>query len=257
MKRKTISILFILLFVLAIPVIAKSPKGKDAPLKPRIVVLTDIAPANIEPDDMESMIRLLAHADLYEIEALIATGGWNSSNRPYPTEWLDSLKTCIDAYEKDLPNLMKRSNQSDFLSLEVENQQQAIGYWPSAAYLHDRTMLGSLELGYEKLGNENNSAGSDLLSDWSMKKIHVHSGYWPGEEPIPWRKPSGKSSRSAAKPNGEIFYRKSTSIPLPIKMSPLTNAKITVSVHITGYVKPVAQIFTLSGTKALGYHKMA
>ena len=65
MKRKTISILFILLFVLAIPVIAKSPKGKDAPLKPRIVVLTDIAPANIEPDDMESMIRLLAHADLY------------------------------------------------------------------------------------------------------------------------------------------------------------------------------------------------
>lgn len=163
MKRKTISILFILLFVLAIPVIAKSPKGKDAPLKPRIVVLTDIAPANIEPDDMESMIRLLAHADLYEIEALIATGGWNSSNRPYPTEWLDSLKTCIDAYEKDLPNLMKRSNQSDFLSLEAENQQQAIGYWPSAAYLRDRTMLGCLELGYEKLGNENNSAGSDFI----------------------------------------------------------------------------------------------
>ena len=138
MKRKTISILFILLLVLAIPVIAKSPKGKGAPLKPRIVVLTDIAPANIEPDDMESMIRLLAHADLYEIEALIATGGWNSSNRPYPTEWLDSLKTCIDAYEKDLPNLMKRSNQSDFLSLEAENQQQAIGYWPSAAYLRTR-----------------------------------------------------------------------------------------------------------------------
>ena len=36
-------------------------------LKPRVVVLTDIAPNNIEPDDMESMIRLMAHADLFEI----------------------------------------------------------------------------------------------------------------------------------------------------------------------------------------------
>ncbi len=43
----------------------------DRELKPRIVILTDIAPADIEPDDMESLIRLLAHADLYEIEAII------------------------------------------------------------------------------------------------------------------------------------------------------------------------------------------
>src|SRR5690606_10160719 len=35
--------------------------------KPRLVVLTDIAPNDIEPDDMESLIRLLAHADLFEI----------------------------------------------------------------------------------------------------------------------------------------------------------------------------------------------
>ena len=34
----------------------QEPEQKN--LKPRIVVLTDIAPNNIEPDDMESMIRL-------------------------------------------------------------------------------------------------------------------------------------------------------------------------------------------------------
>jgi hypothetical protein len=34
-----------------------------AQLKPRLVVLTDIAPGNIEPDDHESMVRLLAYAD--------------------------------------------------------------------------------------------------------------------------------------------------------------------------------------------------
>jgi hypothetical protein len=56
----------------------------DFGLKPRIVVLTDIAPGDIEPDDMESMIRLMAHADLFEIEALITSGGWNSGGRAYP-----------------------------------------------------------------------------------------------------------------------------------------------------------------------------
>ena len=55
--------------------------SSDFGLKPRIVVLTDIAPGDIEPDDMESMIRLMAHADLFEIEALITSGGWNSSGR--------------------------------------------------------------------------------------------------------------------------------------------------------------------------------
>ena len=77
-------------------------------LKPRLVVLTDIAPVNIEPDDMESAIRLLSHADLFEIEAIITTSGWNSSGGKYPQGWMDSLKTVINAYEKDVPNLMKR-----------------------------------------------------------------------------------------------------------------------------------------------------
>ncbi|MBQ1701339.1 MAG: hypothetical protein II023_05685, partial [Prevotella sp.] len=42
-------------------------KGKKGQLKPRLVVCTDIAPADVEPDDMESMVRLLAYADCFEI----------------------------------------------------------------------------------------------------------------------------------------------------------------------------------------------
>ena len=75
--------------------------------KPRLVVLTDIAPGNIEPDDMESMVRLMAYADQVEIEALITTIGWNCD--PYPRGWADSLWTVIDAYGHDVKNLMKRS----------------------------------------------------------------------------------------------------------------------------------------------------
>ena len=132
-------------------------------LKPRIVVLTDIAPADNEPDDMESMVRLLAHADLFEIEALITSGGWNSSGRAYPVGWKDSLSTTVNAYEKDLPNLMKRSGQGSFRSLKEESGRQMIGYWPSADYLRSRAMLGSLELGRRMIGEANRSEGSDYI----------------------------------------------------------------------------------------------
>ena len=137
----------------------------DSSLKPRIVVLTDIAPTDIEPDDMESMIRLLAHADLYEIEGLIATGGWNICGRTYPDEWMGYLQEVINAYEEDLPNLMKRSGQKGFLPVEKEAGKQTLGYWPSAAYLRGRTAFGSRDLGVAKLGEENRSQGSKMIID--------------------------------------------------------------------------------------------
>lgn len=137
--------------------------SSDFGLKPRIVVLTDIAPGDIEPDDMESMIRLMAHADLFEIEALITSGGWNSSGRAYPVGWKDSLSRTINAYEKDLPNLMKRSSQEGFMSVEDELRTQEIGYWPSADYMRSRAMLGSLELGRHMIGEDNRSEGSDHI----------------------------------------------------------------------------------------------
>jgi len=130
-------------------------------LKPRMVVLTDIAPANIEPDDQESLIRLLSHADLFEVEAIVATTGWNNSN--YPVEWMDTIFNTLGAYEKDLPNLMKRSGQTDFLPLKKEEKKQYIGYWPSVEYLRSRVMLGSAKMGREVIGEDNRSAGSDFI----------------------------------------------------------------------------------------------
>lgn len=62
MKLKCIS-LIILGFVLTQAYAKKDSERKT--LKTRILEFTDLAPNNIEPDDMESLIRLLAHADLY------------------------------------------------------------------------------------------------------------------------------------------------------------------------------------------------
>ena len=134
---------------------------KNAPLKPRLVVCTDIAPADVEPDDMESMVHLMVYADMFEIEALITSVGWNCD--PYPVEWSQYLYRVIDAYEKDLPNLMKRSKQKRFLSQEKETGCQKIGYWPCADYLRSRAVMGSMYGGIRSIGERNDSPGSELL----------------------------------------------------------------------------------------------
>lgn len=135
--------------------------GQDTLLKPRLVVCTDIAPAHIEPDDMESMIHLLAYADCFEIEALITSVGWNCD--PYPTEWHQYLTRAIEAYRKDVNNLKARSEQKNFLPMKLEDSKQSMGYWPSADYLLKRAVMGSINGGIKTIGKDNDSPGSDLL----------------------------------------------------------------------------------------------
>lgn len=167
----------ILLLTLVMPIVSMA---KATDLKPRLVVCTDIAPADVEPDDMESMVRLMVYADLFEIEALITSVGWNCD--PYPTEWAEYLFRVVEAYRKDVPNLMKRSGQTRFLPLEQENTRQCIGYWPSADYVKSRCVMGSQRGGIQAIGNGNDSQGSDLLirlaDEDDPRPIHVAA--WGG-----------------------------------------------------------------------------
>ena len=129
--------------------------------KPRLVVCTDIAPADVEPDDMESMVRLMAYADCFEIEALITSVGWNCD--PYPKEWAEYLQRVIEAYRKDVTKLMQRSKQKKFMPVDKENGQQHLGYWPSADYIKSRAVMGSIHGGIGAIGENNDSPGSELL----------------------------------------------------------------------------------------------
>lgn len=126
--------------------------------KPRMIALTDISPDDHEPDDMESLIRLLAHADLFEIEGLVATTGWSYSHAPENNT--DLIQKAIDAYGRDLPNLMRRSGQTHF---RADESRQEIGYWPSPDYLRSRTVMGSVSRGVRHIGEGNDSAGSELI----------------------------------------------------------------------------------------------
>ena len=150
------------LFFLAATAALISCKGGTEPaedtLKPRIVVLTDIGPAEVEPDDNESAVRLLSYADRFEIEAIITTIGWNCD--PYPEEWAEYLYRVIDGYAVDVNNLKKRSGQTGFQESE---ERQELGYWPSADYIRSRSVMGSTRAGIGVIGEGNDSPGSELL----------------------------------------------------------------------------------------------
>jgi hypothetical protein len=152
--------LLILSFIV-LQVFSNHPQEKKT-FKPRIVVLTDVS--TWETDDSQSLVRLLAHADLFEIEGLIFTTGWSLPE--VRDDFFQLILDVIDAYEKDLPNLMKRSGQTGF---RQDESQQTIGYWPSAGYLRERTMYGSRKTGIENIGINNISDGSNLIINMADK----------------------------------------------------------------------------------------
>lgn len=149
------------LITLATAVLCLTSCQPKAELKPRIVVMTDIGPEAVEPDDMESAVRLMSYADRFEIEAIMTTIGWNCD--PYPSEWAEYLTRVIDAYGKDVDKLKARSGQKRFRSLEKENGTQELGYWPSVDYIRSRAMMGSQKAGIGVIGEGNDSPGSDFL----------------------------------------------------------------------------------------------
>ena len=78
--------------------------ARDDP-KPRLVVLTDISSLTAgvaEPDDAQSLIRLMLYANEFDIEGLIATSNLGHGQKTRP----DLIGQVVDAYEKVRPNLL-------------------------------------------------------------------------------------------------------------------------------------------------------
>jgi hypothetical protein len=95
---------------------------------------------------------------MFEIEGLIVSNGYSMNT--VVKDFISIVHDVINAYEKDLPNLLKRSNQ---VGHAFDDGKQEIGYWPSPKYLRDRTMFGTLQGGISALGANNDSDGSKLI----------------------------------------------------------------------------------------------
>ena len=80
---------------------AKADDGALAGHRHRVVVSTDIG--GTDPDDFQSMVHLLAYADIFDIEGLIAS--------PYGLGGKQHILEVIDGYAVDYSNLKSHSDK--------------------------------------------------------------------------------------------------------------------------------------------------
>jgi hypothetical protein len=117
--------------------------GLGAAERPRLAVLTDIGG---DPDDQQSMIRLMVYANEFDVELLIASAAGTRGELKESITRPDLIRQIVDAYGQVLPNLRRYGEG-----------------WPSAAALRARVMSGNHLRGREYIGARHDTAASRAL----------------------------------------------------------------------------------------------
>lgn len=72
--------------------------------RPRLVVLTDIGE---DPDDQQSLIRLMVHANEFDVEGIIASASGTPGRKDSEVVRPQLIRETVEAYGKVRPNLVK------------------------------------------------------------------------------------------------------------------------------------------------------
>lgn len=111
--------------------------------RPRLLVLTDIGG---DPDDQQSLIRLMLYSNEFEIEGLIATGSGTPGEFKDAVTRPDLIREIVEAYGKVRPNLNKHAE----------------GY-PAAEDLLARIKIGNPNRGRDSIGESHDTEGSRAI----------------------------------------------------------------------------------------------
>ncbi len=122
------------------------PGLADDPLRnqsqnPRVLVLTDIGPKP-DPDDAESLVRLLLYSNELDIEGLVASTAAMRWHGVHP----DYILRTLEAYEKVHSNLLTHDPS-----------------YPMADHLREMVKRGNPKSGLRAVGIDQDSEGSDWL----------------------------------------------------------------------------------------------
>ena len=108
-------------------------------LKRRVIVITDMGN---EPDDSQTLVRLLMYADKLDIEGIIASTGVWLKQDPEP----ELIHERVSAYGQVRKNLMKHSSN-----------------WPTESYLRSKIGVSPNGYGMRAVGDNVQSSGADLI----------------------------------------------------------------------------------------------
>jgi hypothetical protein len=129
------------IWVSVVITLAFSSSGMAA--KPRLLVLTDIGG---DPDDQQSMIRLMVHANEFDIEGLIASASGTPGELKKESVKPELIREIVEAYGKVQPNLVQHDPN-----------------FPRANELLERIKAGNPKRGVESLGNDKDTEGSKWI----------------------------------------------------------------------------------------------
>jgi hypothetical protein len=132
--------------------------------RPRLAVLTDIGG---DPDDQQSLVRLMVYANELEIEALIATASGTPGELKHAVTRPDLIREVIRGYERVLPNLEKHASG-----------------WPEADSLRQRVKSGNPQRGLEHIGEGHDTEASRFLLeriDAGTPERRLNIAIWGGQ----------------------------------------------------------------------------
>jgi hypothetical protein len=138
------------------------PAPEDDP-RPRLLVLTDIGG---DPDDRQSLVRLLVHSDEIDIEGFVASASGTPGELKKEITRPDLIRETIEAYGQVLPSLRKHSPG-----------------FPDAAALLARVKSGNPKRGWDRVGDGHDTEGSG----WIIQAVDrpdprpLHIAIWGGQ----------------------------------------------------------------------------
>jgi len=115
--------------------------------RPRLLVLTDIGG---DPDDQQSLVRLLVYANEFEIEGLVASSTGTLGERATPTTRPDLIREYVDAYGEVRANLARHAQG-----------------WPTVEALRAGIKTGNPLRGREHIGEGHDTEGSR----WIVERV--------------------------------------------------------------------------------------
>jgi hypothetical protein len=123
--------------------------------KPLLAVFTDIGG---DPDERQSMIRLMVYANEFEIEALVTSAAGTPGELKESITQPELIREIIAAHGKVLPHLRKHADG-----------------WPAAEHLPGVVKSGNPHRGRKHIGKGHDTAGSRFL----IERIEAGTGERP------------------------------------------------------------------------------
>lgn len=156
----------------------------DAPSvgpRPRLAVLTDIGG---DPDDEQSLVRLMVYANAFEVELLMATASGTPGEIKTPVTRPDLVREIVTAYGAVRTDLVVNSGEPG---------------WPTVEALHGVIVSGNPQRGRGAIGEGHDTAGSRRLVELidagsSARRLHV--SVWGGQTDLAqalWRVKTGRT----------------------------------------------------------------